>query len=104
MIDSNSSELTIFVFSPTNTNADIAVNFTGEAFHQTFFVRHSPILYLIPKTADGMFKGIYHGKQCHVSDIATVLNRAWAAGVTRIIVMFSSPTFHVCNVKFYYEC
>ncbi|XP_028218044.1 putative deoxyribonuclease TATDN1 isoform X1 [Glycine soja] len=35
---------------------------------------------------DGMFKGIYHGKQCHVSDIATVLNRAWAAGVTRIIV------------------
>ncbi|KOM39120.1 hypothetical protein LR48_Vigan03g250200 [Vigna angularis] len=65
---------------------DIAVNFTGEAFHQTFFVRHSPILYLIPKTADGMFKGIYHGKQCHVSDIATVLNRAWAAGVTRIIV------------------
>lgn len=35
-----------------------------------------------------MFKGIYHGKQCHVSDIATVLNRAWAAGVERIIVSF----------------
>ncbi|XP_020228388.1 putative deoxyribonuclease TATDN1 [Cajanus cajan] len=35
---------------------------------------------------DGMFMGIYHGKQCHVSDIATVLNRAWAAGVQRIIV------------------
>ncbi|KAF7818863.1 putative deoxyribonuclease TATDN1 [Senna tora] len=43
--------------------ADIAVNFT-----------------------DGMFKGIYNGKQCHVSDIATVLSRAWSAGVDRIIV------------------
>nr|KYP56958.1 Putative deoxyribonuclease TATDN1 [Cajanus cajan] len=39
---------------------------------------------------DGMFMGIYHGKQCHVSDIATVLNRAWAAGVQRIIVMCGS--------------
>ncbi|KAK1562496.1 hypothetical protein Q3G72_012815 [Acer saccharum] len=35
---------------------------------------------------DGMFKGMYHGKQCHVSDIATVLNRAWTSGVDRIIV------------------
>ncbi|XP_019424739.1 PREDICTED: putative deoxyribonuclease TATDN1 [Lupinus angustifolius] len=35
---------------------------------------------------DGMFKGLYHGKQCHVADIATVLSRAWAAGVDRIIV------------------
>ncbi|OMO68606.1 hypothetical protein COLO4_29542 [Corchorus olitorius] len=35
---------------------------------------------------DGMFKGIYNGKQCHVSDIATVLSRAWNAGVDRIIV------------------
>ncbi|KEH24255.1 putative exodeoxyribonuclease I [Medicago truncatula] len=35
---------------------------------------------------DGMFKGIYNGKQCHVADIPTVLNRAWAAGVHRIIV------------------
>ncbi|XP_008241072.1 PREDICTED: putative deoxyribonuclease TATDN1 [Prunus mume] len=35
---------------------------------------------------DGMFKGIYNGKQCHVSDIATVLSRAWTAGVDRIIV------------------
>jgi len=33
-----------------------------------------------------MFKGIYNGKQCHVADIPTVLNRAWAAGVHRIIV------------------
>ncbi|XP_061362479.1 uncharacterized protein LOC133306204 isoform X2 [Gastrolobium bilobum] len=44
-------------------NSDIAVNFT-----------------------DGMFKGIYNGKQCHVADIPTVLSRAWAAGVHRIIV------------------
>ncbi|KAF5177522.1 Tatd dnase domain containing [Thalictrum thalictroides] len=35
---------------------------------------------------DGMFKGIYNGKQCHVADIAAVLNRAWNAGVDRIIV------------------
>ncbi|KAK7337327.1 hypothetical protein VNO77_17893 [Canavalia gladiata] len=35
---------------------------------------------------DGMFKGIYNGKQCHMSDIPTVLTRAWAAGVHRIIV------------------
>lgn len=35
---------------------------------------------------DGMFKGIYNGKQCHVSDIAAVLSRAWSAGVDRIIV------------------
>lgn len=34
-----------------------------------------------------MFKGIYNGKQCHVSDIATVLSRAWTAGVDRIIVI-----------------
>ncbi|XP_021892423.1 putative deoxyribonuclease TATDN1 isoform X2 [Carica papaya] len=34
---------------------------------------------------DGMFKGIYNGKQHHVPDIATVLNRAWSAGVDRII-------------------
>ncbi|WZY88118.1 hypothetical protein YC2023_044853 [Brassica napus] len=33
-------------------------------------------------TADGMFKGVYHGKNCHLPDIATVLNRAWSAGVT----------------------
>ncbi|XP_012074297.1 putative deoxyribonuclease TATDN1 [Jatropha curcas] len=35
---------------------------------------------------DGMFKGIYNGKQCHLADIATVLSRAWSAGVDRIIV------------------
>nr|CAB3503652.1 unnamed protein product [Digitaria exilis] len=33
-----------------------------------------------------MFKGIYHGKQCHVADIPAVLARAWAAGVDRVIV------------------
>lgn len=35
---------------------------------------------------DGMFKGIYNGKQYHVSDMAAVLSRAWSAGVDRIIV------------------
>ncbi|XP_057506652.1 uncharacterized protein LOC130789889 [Actinidia eriantha] len=35
---------------------------------------------------DNMFKGIYNGKQHHVSDIAAVLSRAWSAGVDRIIV------------------
>ncbi|KAF8395471.1 hypothetical protein HHK36_019417 [Tetracentron sinense] len=35
---------------------------------------------------DSMFKGIYNGKQSHVSDIAAVLSRAWSAGVDRIIV------------------
>ncbi|KAK6942522.1 3'-5' ssDNA/RNA exonuclease TatD-like, partial [Dillenia turbinata] len=35
---------------------------------------------------DGMFKGIYNGRQCHVADISTVLSRAWSAGVDRIIV------------------
>ncbi|KAJ7976219.1 TatD related DNase [Quillaja saponaria] len=39
---------------------------------------------------DGMFKGIYNGKQRHVSDIATVLSRAWSAGVERIIVIGGS--------------
>ncbi|KAD1800788.1 hypothetical protein E3N88_42276 [Mikania micrantha] len=33
-----------------------------------------------------MFKGVYNGKQCHLADIAAVLNRAWSAGVDRIIV------------------
>ncbi|KAL6007205.1 hypothetical protein ACLOJK_032701 [Asimina triloba] len=36
--------------------------------------------------SDGMFKGIYNGKQCHAADIPTVLRRAWNAGVERIIV------------------
>lgn len=35
---------------------------------------------------DSMFKGLYHGKQCHTPDIAAVLSRAWSAGVDRIIV------------------
>ena len=33
-----------------------------------------------------MFRGMYHGKQCHSPDIPTVLARAWAASVDRIIV------------------
>lgn len=35
---------------------------------------------------DGMFKGIYNGKQYHAADIPAVLARAWSAGVDRIIV------------------
>ncbi|CAM8880306.1 unnamed protein product [Rhodiola kirilowii] len=35
---------------------------------------------------NGMFKGIYNGKQYHKEDIAAVLSRAWSAGVERIIV------------------
>ncbi|KAG8376800.1 hypothetical protein BUALT_Bualt09G0101600 [Buddleja alternifolia] len=35
---------------------------------------------------DSMFRGMYNGKQYHVSDIASVLARAWTAGVDRIIV------------------
>lgn len=35
---------------------------------------------------DGMFKGIYNGKQYHIADIVEVLKRAWEAGVDRIIV------------------
>eukprot|EP01018_Ginkgo_biloba_P018196 Gb_27108 [translate_table: standard] len=34
---------------------------------------------------DGMFKGIYNGKQYHIADIGAVLKRAWEAGVDRII-------------------
>ena len=33
-----------------------------------------------------MYQGEYHGKQAHDGDIDTVLNRAWAAGVERIMV------------------
>ncbi|GFQ01429.1 putative deoxyribonuclease tatdn1 [Phtheirospermum japonicum] len=45
------------------SSGDIAVNFT-----------------------DGMFRGMYNGKQHHVADIAAMLSRAWSAGVDRIIV------------------
>ncbi|EPS70402.1 hypothetical protein M569_04356, partial [Genlisea aurea] len=37
--------------------------------------------------SDGMFKGLYNGKRYHAADIAAVLNRAWSAGVERIIVV-----------------
>ena len=43
----------------------------------------------IQPLTDSMFKGIYNGKQCHVSDLAAVLSRAWSAGVDRIIVKSS---------------
>ncbi|GAB2295919.1 hypothetical protein Dimus_030067 [Dionaea muscipula] len=39
-----------------------------------------------PRMIDGMFKGIYNGKQYHAPDIQAVLTRAWRAGVDRIIV------------------
>ncbi|GAB2221116.1 hypothetical protein Droror1_Dr00012284 [Drosera rotundifolia] len=35
---------------------------------------------------DGMFKGIYNGKQYQALDIQAVLVRAWSVGVDRIIV------------------
>ncbi|KAK9128293.1 hypothetical protein Syun_017090 [Stephania yunnanensis] len=53
-------------------HSHIAVNFTGEETQQTL---------------DNMFKGIYHGKQCHIADVSAVLSRAWNAGVERIILM-----------------
>ena len=94
------------LLSPRKT--DIAVNFTGNSF--THFIKQIMLysnlwLQLIFFLSfflnlgfffstwiifffytDGMFKGIYNGKQHHVSDIATVLSRAWNAGVDRIIV------------------
>jgi TatD DNase family protein len=45
-----------------------------------------------------MFKGIYHGKQCHAGDIPTVLARAWAAGVDRIIVRPPAPPLVVSSL------
>lgn len=33
-----------------------------------------------------MFQGTYHDKQYHEADLAAVLERAWAAGVQRIII------------------
>eukprot|EP00897_Mesotaenium_endlicherianum_P010571 jgi/Mesen1/9542/ME000064S08889 len=35
---------------------------------------------------DGMFQGVYNGKQAHPPDMPAVLGRAWAAGVERIII------------------
>ncbi|KAG6554833.1 hypothetical protein Mapa_003416 [Marchantia paleacea] len=35
---------------------------------------------------DGMFKGLYNGRQQHAADLSIVLKRAWDAGVERIIV------------------
>ncbi|XP_072952141.1 uncharacterized protein [Typha angustifolia] len=50
---------------------------------------------------DGMFKGIYNGKQCHVADIPAVLARAWSAGVDRIIVIsFYLSPFSTCASNF----
>uniref|UniRef100_A0A7I4E6X2 Uncharacterized protein n=1 Tax=Physcomitrium patens TaxID=3218 RepID=A0A7I4E6X2_PHYPA len=35
---------------------------------------------------DGMFSGSYHGKKCPPPDLVHVLQRAWDAGLIRIIV------------------
>ena len=35
---------------------------------------------------DPMFRGIYRGKAKHEDDLMMVLNRAWDAGVTSIII------------------
>ena len=35
---------------------------------------------------DPMFRGVYRGKQAHAEDLDAVLERAWAAGVERIVV------------------
>ncbi|CAA0837823.1 TatD related DNase [Striga hermonthica] len=47
---------------------------------------HSPILHIAVNFTDGMFRGMYNGKQYHVADVAAVLSRAWNAGVDRIVV------------------
>ncbi|KAA8516813.1 hypothetical protein F0562_017077 [Nyssa sinensis] len=79
---------------------DIAVNFTGQSIQQTLscpncfqthiltncFICFWLFDLQIKPNSDGMFKGMYNGKQCHIADIATVLTRAWSAGVDRIIV------------------
>lgn len=94
-----------FFASFFDCETDIAVNFTGQAFHRTLRAHSSEphpfppfvilCILIVPGSEfrvfypDGMFKGIYNGKQCHVPDIATVLNRAWSAGVERIIVSTS---------------
>jgi len=44
---------------------------------------------------DGMFKGMYHGKQCHAADLVHVLQRAWDAGVEQIIVRPSSQNLYI---------
>uniref|UniRef100_A0A0E0HWT4 TatD related DNase n=1 Tax=Oryza nivara TaxID=4536 RepID=A0A0E0HWT4_ORYNI len=51
-----------------------------------FLLASCSLLLRCERTEDGMFRGIYHGKQCHAADIPAVLARAWASGVDRIIV------------------
>lgn len=41
-----------------------------------------------------MFSGNYHGKQCHAPDLVHVLQRAWDAGVERIIVSGNQQFFN----------
>lgn len=35
---------------------------------------------------DGMYSGVYNGKQSHRGDLDSVLDRAWAIGIDRMIV------------------
>ncbi|KAF3781359.1 putative deoxyribonuclease [Nymphaea thermarum] len=61
--DECSDDVKVNRFLVVSGNKDIAVNFT-----------------------DGMFKGIYNNRRCHAADLPVVLQRAWNAGVDRIIV------------------
>ena len=40
--------------------------------------------------SDDMFKGIYHGKERHESDLGAVIDRAWQSSVDKIIVLAGS--------------
>lgn len=44
------------------------------------------IIDIAANLTDGMFKGLYNGKRYHAEDLRSVLDRAWNAGVDRIIV------------------
>lgn len=70
---------------------DIAVNLTGQFLSIRFQVLSKEADCFCCFVSDGMFKGIYNGRQCHVTDIPAVLSRAWTAGVDRIIVLSLSP-------------
>ena len=39
---------------------------------------------------DGMFSGVYFGKGRHAADVATVVQRAWDSGVSRVVVTAGS--------------
>ena len=45
-----------------------------------------PLIDIAVNLTDPMFTGVYNGKQCHQSDILSVLSRAFDGGVRRIII------------------